>query len=106
MINEVITEILQAESKAEQIIAEASARALEINEQSANECAKILADVQERIKATRQAIKVESEKNAECAYNEIISAQQAECDKLRAEKQEKIKEAGEYIFGSIVNGNC
>ncbi len=106
MINEVITEILQAESKAEQIVAEANARALEISEQSGDECSKILAEAQERGKATRQAIKEDSEKMAECAYNEIINAQQAECDKLRAEKQEKISQAGEYIFRSILNGNC
>ena len=106
MINEVITEILKAESKAEQIIEEANARALEISEQSGNECAKILADVQERIKATRQTLKAESEKMAECAYNDIINAQKTECDKLRAEKQEKISQAGEYIFRSILNGNC
>lgn len=106
MINEVITEILQAESKAEVIIENANARALEISEQSGDECSKILAEAQERGKATRQAIKEDSEKMAESAYQEIINDKKAECDKLRAEKQEKTSQAGEYIFRSILNGNC
>ena len=106
MINEVINEILQAESKAGQIIEQANTRALEISEQSMNECAKIQQEAQERIKATRQAIKESSEKEAGVAYEAILCEQKAECDKLRAEKQAKIKEAGEYIFGSIVNGSC
>ena len=106
MINEVINEILQAESKAGQIIEQANARALEISEQSMNDCAKIQQEAQERVKATRQAIKESSEKEAAVAYEAILCEQKAECDKLRAEKQAKIKEAGEYIFGSIVNGSC
>ena len=106
MINEVINEILQAESKAGQIIEQANARALEISEQSMNDCAKIQQEAQDRVKATRQAIKESSEKEAGVAYEAILCEQKAECDKLRAEKQAKIKEAGEYIFGSIVNGSC
>ena len=106
MINEVINEILQAESKAGQIIEQANARALEISEQSMNDCTKIQQEAQERVKATRQAIKESSEKEAGVAYEAILCEQKAECDKLRAEKQAKIKEAGEYIFGSIVNGSC
>lgn len=106
MINEVITEILQAEQTALDIRAKAQAKAEEIFTETDKNCAQINQQAQEKARAEKQRITAESKQTASEEYKKILDESNAQASALIKEKESAIKQTGEQIFGRIINGNC
>ena len=106
MINEVINEILKAEEQAELIVENAQNQAQEILAKSEEDVISIQKATAEECKNLRSKIKAESEEIAQSEYVRIMGEATQECEKLTAEKGANADDAGEYIFGRILNGNC
>ena len=106
MINEVISEIMKAESQAESLINDAQTKAEQILAENDELLAKMQAEVKEQSKLLREQIAKESEARAKEEYDAIINQSKQECADLLNEKGASADKTGEYIFGRIVNGNC
>ena len=106
MINQVIDEILKAEEQAEEIISKAEEKAQEILANAENQANAILQQASEDAKTLRAQIKAESEERANAEYKTVMDVAQEESKTLSKEKEKSALDAGDYLFGRIINGNC
>ena len=106
MINEVINEILKAEAQAEEILSKAEEKAQDIIATAENQANSIIEQANENAKALRAQIKAESEDKASAEYQTVMEHAREESELLTKEKERSAIDAGEYLFGRIVNGNC
>ena len=106
MINEVIQEILAAESQAQEIKEKAENIALQTALNAQRESEKIKATAVIEAKTWRENILNESKQTAENNYNSSVNQDKAKADALVSDKRALADKLGEEIFGRILNGSC
>lgn len=103
MINEVINSIIEAEKKAEEMVATAYARSKEILSDAEAKKLAIAQAVKERTKLQVKEILDAGEAEAESAALEVIGKGEAEASAQFVEGMEKSQEALSYIVGRMLS---
>ncbi|MBQ7408123.1 MAG: hypothetical protein IJW13_02475 [Clostridia bacterium] len=106
MIEEVLSEIVYAEQKAEEIITSSRERAGEMTAAAGVECARISEEALLTAKEQRERVAKQSNQKAQAEYDRILNESEVKASALIEQKKGQAVELGKQIFGRIINGNC
>lgn len=101
MINEVISSILEAEKKAEQIVKDSAVTSRAILEDAESQSRKIKAAANEEIKNERKDKLAKANKEAEDLYKKEIEKAKLSSSKKKEEASKNVDKAVEFIAGRI-----
>ena len=101
MIAEVLKDVKNAESRAEEIIAAAENTAAEIRLAADRSYAEIIENAKLKAKKDAAEIIEEAERVAQEAFDEAAKSCKGECEKMKVDLDGKINEFADEVFGRI-----
>ena len=97
MLKEIVDEILQAETRAEEIVTEALARAKEIRQEGENRSASILAGAKKDAAELLASLEKETEKAAASAEAEVLAKGREKAAAVRRDAEGRVTEAADRV---------
>lgn len=106
MVNDVVTEVMEAEKQAEEIVQSAVLRAREISEQATTESASYIANAEANLSLTYKAKMVEAEKHASDLYAATVKEGKAEAEKIKEKLSVKVDKLSKNVVEKVLRGDC